>query len=122
MEGQVTQLWNLEHGLLGLCSEQCSRSLENISSCAKRTVSELSACMAVFGGSLVDEPFVSDLPRFVLPFLDDDIEPPAVTRDKPAPVIEKMTPAIKEYVSPTVTYTAAFSSDRICSLNTCWYV
>ena len=61
-------------------------------------------------------------PSVVLPFLDDDIEPPAVTRDEPAPVIEKMTPAVKEYVSPTVTYTAAFSSDRICSLNTCWYV
>ena len=54
MEGWVTQLCNFGHGLLGLCNEQCSRSLENISSCAKRTVSELNACMAVFGGSLVD--------------------------------------------------------------------
>ena len=57
MEGRVTQLWNFVHGLLGPCNEQCSRSLENISSCAKLTVSELNACMAVFGGSLVDEPF-----------------------------------------------------------------
>ena len=47
-----------------------------------------------------------DLPRVVLPFLDDDIEPPAVTRDERAPVIEKMTPAVKEYVSLSVTYTA----------------
>ena len=71
--------------LLGLCNEQCSRSLENISSCAKRTVSELNACMAVFGGSLVDEPLVSDFPKVVLPFLDDDIEPLAITRDEPDP-------------------------------------
>ena len=28
MEGWVTQLWNLEHGLLGPFDEQCSRSLE----------------------------------------------------------------------------------------------
>ena len=78
---------------------ECRFALENISSCAKRTVSELNACMAVFGGSLVDEPFVSDLPRVVLPFLDDDIEPPAVTRDEPAPVIEFLTPTVQEYVS-----------------------
>ena len=51
-------------------------------------------------------PFVSDLPRVVLPFLDDDFEPPAVTRDEPDPVIEFLTPAVKEYVSPAVTYTA----------------
>ena len=106
MEGWAPQLWNSGHGLLGLFDEQCSRSLENISSCAKRTLFQLNACMAVFGGSLVDEPPVFDLPRVVLPFLDDDIEPPAVTRHEPAPVIEYMTPAGKEYVSPAVTNTA----------------
>ena len=61
--------------------------------------------MAVFGGSLGDEPLVFDLPRVVL-FLDDDIEAPAVTRDEAAPVIEYMTPAVKKYVSLAVTYTA----------------
>ena len=105
MESRVTQLWNLVHGLLGPCNEHCSRSLENISFHAKRTVSELNACMAVFGGSLVDEPFVSDLPKVVLPFLDDDIEPLATTRDEPDPVIECLTPAVEEYVTPAVTYT-----------------
>ena len=30
----------------------------------------------------------------------------AVTRDEPAPVIEYMTPAVEEYVSPAFTYTA----------------
>ena len=100
MECWVSQLWNLP------VDDQCSRLLENISSCAKRTVSELNACLAVFRGSPVDEPLVFDLPRVVLPFLND--EPPAVTRDEPAPVIEYMTPAVEEYVSPAVTYTAPF--------------
>ena len=69
-------------------------------------MSELNARMAVFGGSLVDKPFVSDLPRVVPPFLDDDIEPPAVPHGEPAPVIELLTFAVKEYVSPAFTYTA----------------
>ena len=62
--------------------------------------------VGLFGGSLIDDAFVSDLPKVVLPFLDDDIEPSAVTRDEPAPVIEYMTHAVKEFVSPAVTYTA----------------
>ena len=63
-------------------------------------MSELNACIAVFGGSLVDEPRVFDLPRVVLPSLEDDIEPPAVTHDEPAPVIEYMSPSVNEYVAP----------------------
>ena len=49
----VREFWT---GFPGICDEQCSGSLENVLCFAKRTVSELSACMAVFGGSLVDEP------------------------------------------------------------------
>ena len=57
-------------------------------------MSELNACLAVFGGSLVDEPLLFDLPRVVL-CLDDDIEAPAVTRDEAAPVMEFLTPVVK---------------------------
>ena len=44
MEGWVTKLWNLGHKVPGPFDDQC----------ANRTVSELNACMAVFGGSLDD--------------------------------------------------------------------
>ena len=66
--------------------------------------------MAVFGGSLDDEPLVVDLLRVVLPILEDDVESLAVaaTHDEPAPVIEYMTPAVNEYVAlaPALTYIA----------------